>query len=240
MFLQCVSFFTHYVFPYGSKADFKHVFRWSVSPLAVTSIGWYIAFEKHRLSEVTLREGVIEINRDVFDGCTSLEHINIPPNALVIDIQRCSCQLLSGTMPATPGLKLVVSRWMRYKSPDQLEQAEAKVNVIILSHPQQTTTEKIQAIREWLAYCEWLDVTTLLELAIWRCNMGGNEQRAEARQANRRNCGSKMNVIITGVLEFLEEEDDKDNDAEDDEVDDNDTDYAGTFASDDWSFASSY
>ena len=106
-------------------------------------------------------------------------------------------------MPATPGLKLVVSRWMRYKSPDQLEQAETKVNVI-LSHPQQTTTEKIQAIREWLAYCEWLDVTTLLELAIWRCNMDGNERDAEARQASRRSCGSDMNIIIPAVGKYLE------------------------------------
>ena len=60
-------------------------------------------------------------------------------------------------------------------------------------------------IREWFSYYNLLDVTTMLELAIWRCNMDGNEQDAEARMASRQNCGNDMNVIIPAVLPFLEE-----------------------------------
>ena len=59
-------------------------------------------------------------------------------------------------------------------------------------------------IREWFAYYERLDVTTMLELAIWKVNLDGNERDAHARQASRQNCGGDMNVIIPAVLPFLE------------------------------------
>ena len=45
----------------------------------------------------------------------------------------------------------------------------------------------------------------MLELAIWRVNMDGNERDGEARQASRRNCGSEMSIIIPGALEYLED-----------------------------------
>ena len=99
--------------------------------------------------------------------------------------------------------KLVVSKWMQYRSPRQLAQAEAKVNEILGRH-HQPVGQKVALIREWFAYYDRLDVTTLLELAIWRSNMNGNEQNAEAKRMLRRSCGSDMNVIIPGVLEYLE------------------------------------
>ena len=74
----------------------------------------------------------------------------------------------------------------------------------ILDREGQAEGEKIESIRKWFAYYYLLDVTTMLELGIWRCNMDGNEPGAEARQASRRNCGSDMNVIIPGVLQFSE------------------------------------
>ena len=46
----------------------------------------------------------------------------------------------------------------------------------------------------------------MLELAIWSVNMNGNGEDAEVRQRSRRNCGSDMNVIIPGVLEYFLEE----------------------------------
>ena len=98
---------------------------------------------------------------------------------------------------------LVISKWMQYRSPSQLAQAEAKVNEI-LGRRQQTEEEKSQRIREWSAYYDLVDVTALLELAIWRVNMDGNEKDAKARQARRENCGGDMNVIIPGVLQFLD------------------------------------
>ena len=73
-----------------------------------------------------------------------------------------------------------------------------------LGRRRQTDGQKIALIREWFAYLDQSDVTTMLELAIWRANMNGNEQDAEAKQARRRDCGSDMNVIIPGVLRFSE------------------------------------
>jgi len=157
------------------------------------------------LSEVTLREGAHCIEDGVFDGCTALQHINIPPIALVIDIRGGSCQLMRATMalPAPWERKLVVSKWLQYRSPSQLALAEAKVNEI-LARPQQTEGQKITLIRERFAYYDRLDVTTMLELAIWRVNIVGNEQDANTRQARRRSFGSDMNIIIPRVLEYLE------------------------------------
>ena len=106
-------------------------------------------------------------------------------------------------MPIELGRKLVVSKWMQCRSPSQLAHTEAKVNEI-LGRRHQPEGQKIALIREWFAYYHRLDVTTMLELAVWRANMNGNEQSADARQASRQNCGSSMNVIIKGVLPFLE------------------------------------
>ena len=74
----------------------------------------------------------------------------------------------------------------------------------ILARRRQPVGQKIALIRDWFAYYDQLDVTTMLELAIWRCN-NGDEQDAEARQRNRSNCGNNdMNVIIPGVVEYFE------------------------------------
>ena len=105
-------------------------------------------------------------------------------------------------MPVPQHRKLVVSKWMQYRSPGQLDQAQAKVWEILFRR-HQPEGQKVALIREWFAYYERLDVTTMLELAIWRCN-NSIMQGAEARQAIRRSCGSDMNVIISGVLEYLE------------------------------------
>ena len=87
------------------------------------------------------------------------------------------------------------------RSPGQLEQAETKVNEIL--GLDQTEDEKIRRIRKWFAYYHLLDVTTMLELAIWKCNNGTGEDAA-ARQSSRSNSGSDMNVIIPGVLDCLD------------------------------------
>ena len=94
----------------------------------------------------------------------------------------------------------MVSKWMQYRSPVQLEQAESKVNEILGRH-RQPEGQKIRHIQEWFAYYYLLDVTTMLELAIWRANMDHNGQ--DARQASRGRCGNDMNVIIHAVLPYL-------------------------------------
>ena len=172
------------------------------------------AFENCRnLSEVVLREGVHYIDVDGFLNCTALGRINIPPVALEIDTRDTtrpiqgvgSCQFMRETMPiGVRGRKLIVSKWLQHRSLSQLELAQAKVNEI-LGRPQETEEEKVRCIREWFAYYYLFDVTTMLELAVWRANMDANERDVEARQAGRRSCGNDMNVIIPCVLDYLEE-----------------------------------
>ncbi len=106
-------------------------------------------------------------------------------------------------MPVPRDREVVISKWLQYRNTSQLALAEAKVNEI-LARPQQTEGQKITLIRERFAYYDRLDVTTMLELAIWRVNIVGNEQDANTRQARRRSFGSDMNIIIPRVLEYLE------------------------------------
>ncbi|KAL9186790.1 hypothetical protein ACHAXT_010510 [Thalassiosira profunda] len=170
-------------------------------PSSVKSVGEYAFQDCRNLAEVTLREGVHDIEEDAFEGCYTLERISIPLAAFVIDMVRSSCHLMSETMPVPDNRTLVASKWIQFWSPGQLDQADARVNEI-LYRPQQTEDEKIQCIRKWFAYYDLLDVTTMLELAIWRCN-NRNERDMESRQRIRRQCGGDMNVIIPGVLPFL-------------------------------------
>ena len=103
---------------------------------------------------------------------------------------------------------------MQYRSPSQIEQAETKVNEILdrdeqrveeLVPEDEQMEEKVVSIRNWFGYYNLLDVTTMLELAIWKANMDGNqEQDMETRQARRRSCGNDMSVIIPGVLDCLD------------------------------------
>ena len=92
---------------------------------------------------------------------------------------------------------------MQHRSPSQIGHAEAKVNEILCRRPQ-TEGQTIRLIREWFAYYDLSDVTTLLELAIWKANVNDIDQDAAARQDSRRRCGTGLNVVIPGVLRFLE------------------------------------
>ena len=177
-----------------------------VVPSSVELIGAKAFMDCTRLSdgEVTLGEGVLCIQGEAFNGCPSLSRINIPPVAFVIGIRDSRCQLLRTAMTVPRRTTMVISKWMQYRSPDELGRAEAKVNEILGRH-EATVEEKVASFRKWFAYYDRLDVTTMLELAIWRVNMDGfNEEDTEARQAIRRNCGNEMNIIIPGALEFLE------------------------------------
>ena len=186
-------------------------------PSSATLIGAR-AFGKCRsLSEVTLREGLHYIEGDAFIYCASLRHISIPPVALVVDVRDRRCQLIrTTTLPIgrEREKRLVVSTWMQYKSQSQLAQAGAKIDEILTRRRQpgargwqsENQKEKIQSIRDWFAdYYDLVEVTTMLELAIWRVNMNGNENSSEVRQTIRRNRGNDMNIIIPGVLPYLKQ-----------------------------------
>ena len=156
------------------------------------------------LTEVTLLEGLQSIGYWSFMGCRALEHINIPPVAFVIDLDQSSCHVTRlSTMPTPHTTTLVVSKWMQYRSPTQLQRAEAKVHEILDRLPQ-TEDRCIFHLREWFTYCDLSDISTMLELAIWKARMmDDDELDAEARQASRRRCGIDLNVIVPGVLLYL-------------------------------------
>jgi hypothetical protein len=176
-------------------------------PSSVTVIGCR-AFQSCRsLTEVTLHEGVHCIRGEAFDSCHSLTHINIPPVAFVIDFEQSTCQLMRVTMPKPIGRgmvdSLVASHWMQYRSDIEMQQIGERLRQI-LSRPI-TYAGKVEAMREWMFYLYRRDVSTLLELAIWKSGMNGNQPETDRtkREAIRNQLGNDMSVIIPSVMEYF-------------------------------------
>jgi hypothetical protein len=132
-----------------------------------------------------------------------LTHINIPPVAFVIDFEQSTCQLMESTMPKHGGKILVVSHWMQYRSQGEMQQIGDKLREI-LARGNNDVSRSI-AIREWVFYLYLRDVATLLELAIWKRGMIGDQPETEPaeRQAIRGQVGNDMSVIIPGVMEYF-------------------------------------
>jgi hypothetical protein len=178
-------------------------------PSSVTIVGPAAFAGCTSLTEVTLLEGLQSIGHLAFAGCHALEHINIPPVAFVIDLDQSSCHVMRSTMPKPHTSTLVISKWMQYRCPSQLQRAEAKVHEILGLLPQTEDRgiergRRIFHLRKWFTYCDLSDISTMLELAIWKARMmDDDELDAEARQASRRRCGIDLNVIVPGVLLYL-------------------------------------
>lgn len=75
----------------------------------------------------------------------------------------------------------------------------------ILNRRGQTRKEMLDNICGLISYFELATVgVTILELAIWKVNMDEKSAKdSEARQACRESCGTAMNIIIKGVLQFF-------------------------------------
>jgi len=139
-------------------------------PSSVTIVGPAAFAGCTSLTEVTLLEGLQSIGHLAFAGCHALEHINIPPVAFVIDLDQSSCHVMRSTMPKPHTSTLVISKWMQYRCPSQLQRAEAKVHEILGLLPQTEDRgiergRRISHLRKWFTYCDLSDISTMLELA---------------------------------------------------------------------------
>ena len=177
-------------------------------PSSVTFVGPGAFAGCTNLTDVTLLEGLQSIGHWSFMGCRALEQINIPPVAFVIDLDQSSCHVMRSTMPKPHTSTLVISKWMQYRSPSQLQRAEAKVHEILGLLPQTEDRgsgrgRRIFHLRKWFTYCDLSDISTMLELAIWKARMDDDELDANARRASRERCGNDLNVIVPGVLLYL-------------------------------------
>jgi hypothetical protein len=63
----------------------------------------------------------------------------------------------------------------------------------------------VEDMREWMFYLYRRDVSTLLELAIWKTGMNDNQPETDRakREAIRDQLGNEMNIIIKGVMKYF-------------------------------------
>ena len=186
---------------------------------SVTTIERYAFSNCTNLQSVKFCEGVQDIEGGAFLGCTSLPQINIPSPAFVIGPGALTCSLSrSGTIPNNQhrgtihyniypkhSMMIISKHVLNCMSSSCLTQAENRINEI-LSTNTRTRKDNLERVRGLIAYYELVEATTILELAIWKANMGAREndqQDDEARQACRQNCGADMNVIVKLVLQYF-------------------------------------
>lgn len=173
-------------------------------PSSVTCIssGAFGACEE--LREVHLREGgILTIERNSFGFCCRRHPDIIVPCLAYVDgptTFRGNRLFRTGTISNADGWcgTTIVSRSLG--SMLMAEQPISNIFALQVSH-----SEKLEMIRDLIFYHEVQTVgVTILELAIWKANIdhsGAGDH--EARQACRQGCGSDMNIIINGVLQFF-------------------------------------
>jgi hypothetical protein len=68
-----------------------------------------------------------------------------------------------------------------------------------------TYAGEVEDMREWMFYLYRRDVSTLLELAIWKTGMNDNQPETDRakREAIRDQLGNEMNIIIKGVMKYF-------------------------------------
>ena len=191
-----------------------------IIPSSVSYIGTnaFTTWSSRGVHEVKLGQGIQEFRQDnsVFSQSTD---IILPRIAFVIykeattDRRRTNlfhCVLVKKTKysscdrTGTCPLMIISTKSVQYMSWSRLKRIERRINEIVNSI-EWVVKDEFDLVRGLITYHELTEVTTLLELAIWKAHLAtiGKENLydIEARQHCRLNCGSDMNVIIRGMLQ---------------------------------------
>jgi len=206
-------------------------------PSTVSAIGDRAFHGCVSLREVKLVVGIQDIGRYAFTTCRSLEPIAVPSKAFVIETgvylndfgieteYHHNCRLLTdGTItPEIHGQVVVASsECLMYMSVTGLAEVQNAINEIINSR-ERSRDENLERIRVLFAHYELerrKEVTTILELALWKakvdeskhantssnkdehhCHKRARIDDLNARKECRVKCGA--DIIIPDVLSFL-------------------------------------
>mmetsp|Transcript_17728 Transcript_17728/g.32040 ORF Transcript_17728/g.32040 Transcript_17728/m.32040 type:complete len:266 (-) Transcript_17728:82-879(-) len=194
-------------------------------PSAVIKIGMYAFAMCTSLTNVTLAGGVVTIERDTFSDCPSLEGITIPPKAFVIEVEVDSdgdsdnvydndseddghvfvCQLVlieNGTIPLTDAKQVIVSpEQLNYISSCDLLEIENAITTI-MNDQGRTREENIEQVLALIKSRALFEVSTILELALWKNKMDEtDDSNSGSRGECRVMCGA--DEIIPCVLSYV-------------------------------------
>mmetsp|Transcript_17732 Transcript_17732/g.32048 ORF Transcript_17732/g.32048 Transcript_17732/m.32048 type:complete len:248 (-) Transcript_17732:77-820(-) len=176
-------------------------------PSSLIKIGGHAFAGCHSLTKVTLAGGgVVTIERDTFSDCPSLEGITIPPKAFVIgDGHAFTCELVltdNGTIPLSDAKQMIVSpEHLNYISSCDLLEIENAITTI-MNDQGRTREENIEQVLALIKSRALFEVSTILELALWKINIDKIDDSSPGTRAEYRvTCGS--DYIIPGVKSYM-------------------------------------
>jgi len=194
-------------------------------PSTLNRIGNYKFTRCRSLKEVTLAGGVVTIRANAFCNCRPLEGITIPSKAFVVEVDSdddadgnsdsyseghsevFTCRLVStdgGTFALTEAKQVIISpeRLNYISSPDLLELQLENTITTIMNDRGRTREENIERVLALIKSRALFEVSTILELALWKNKMDEtDDSNYGSRGECRVMCGA--DEIIPCVLSYV-------------------------------------
>jgi hypothetical protein len=193
-------------------------------PSAKTIGKWAFA-NCHVLSDVEFGEGLIALQEETFNHCYNLKRIALPlKNGLIDDGVFRYCSRLT-TVDLVGGIHNTVASLHLECWSNEMNNEINRINQVLPS----IRAEKTEEVQQWMeSVISHLDryktehhgilkeATTLLELALWKANLGDNGGGQLEREGVRTTRGSKKrarreicvtsgaSIVIKNVLPFLQ------------------------------------
>jgi len=190
-------------------------------PSTLIRIGGIAFSECRSLTKVRLAGGVVTIEEDAFVDCDSLEGVTIPPKSFVIEVgsegnweeysdgnmEVFTCRLVltdDRTVALTTAEQVIVSpEHLNYiRSCDLLDlQLENEITTIMNSR-WRTREDNIERVLALIKPSALFEVSTILELALWKNKMDAiHDSNFGTRAECRVTCGA--DDIIPGLVSYL-------------------------------------
>ena len=154
------------------------------------------------MKKVDLCGGSPVIKNTSFDECPNLDHESIiATGKMSFDTFKdfATADITRRIEPMSGDRKTVISNKL-----DAIPNQIANPDYHGCGKIPQPTQDSLAKIHGLITYWELKEATTIIELAVWRCNMKNENANDESRQLIRTHCGRKIQAIMSGVLQFFD------------------------------------
>jgi len=179
-------------------------------PATLAAIGRRSFGQCESLRAVELGGGILAMQEEVFEGCDLLGHVRVPSKALVVTEteaggDRDARLVADGAIPRTalPQVVLASECFNSMRATEMSEFELASTEILGLRGAWDDARERLRALLAPFEVRHGREVTTLLELGLWKAALQASAETANAstRENCRLNCGA--GVIIPNVASFL-------------------------------------
>lgn len=175
-------------------------------PVTITAIGGNVFDECESLKMVTLCGGIQMIEAGVFD-CSLLDSVTSPSTALVVTEVRDNLHFYlatDGTIPHADSAVVVIASecFNSMRTPEMADVESAIIDIMGRPVGWDDQRERLRALLSPHELSHKKEVTTILELGLWKAAMDKVENmNLSVREERRVTCGADS--IIPYVLPFL-------------------------------------